>query len=213
MDKSSIRLRMRTLRDALPPEQAEADSRAAVRRMLELPCLQFAAVNNRFVSLYHPMRSELDPTSAIAELARRGAHILLPAVLPDPDDTSSLTMGEVPPELALRCDTACADLVAWLDPGAFGLLEPSHGSLVSIDVLRRELACVVVPGLAFDPRGYRCGWGKGYYDGFLARLHGSVPVVALAFDCQIMEELLPAEPHDVPVDVIVTPTRTVRPTR
>jgi 5-formyltetrahydrofolate cyclo-ligase len=214
MDKSAIRLQSKTLRDAQSPEQAARDSREVVRRMLALPVLQQASVQNRFVSLYHPIRSELDVTGAVAELVRRGARILLPVILPEPDGISALAMGEVPPEIALACDTAPQTLADWLDPGSFGLLEPSRGALVPIEAMRHEFACVIIPGLAYDAHGTRVGYGKGYYDGFLARFRRPgqphLPVVAPAFDFQLLDGTIPAVPHDVPVDTIVTPTRTLR---
>jgi len=210
--KSDLRSRMKALRDAVPAQTRADLSRKAVEFLLALPELGEAAVANRFVTLYYPIRSELDVKGAVAELARRGARILLPTVIPDPENTSSLAFGEVPPEVARACDENPDALLQWLDPGAFGLLEPSLGALVPLEVLRHELACLVVPGLAFDGAGDRLGYGKGYYDGFLARLEKHVPLVAATFDFQLLEEPLPTEPHDVPVDIVVTPTRILRTT-
>ncbi len=211
--KAALRTRMKALRDAIPPEVRAADARRAVDRLLALPELSGHAVSGRCVTLYHAIRSELDATSAFAPLARRGARILLPILFPDPDGVPSLAFGEVPPEIALAVDDEPQVLADWLEPGIFGLKEPSRGSLVSLDELRRGTACVVAPGLAYDPRGYRLGWGKGYYDGFLGRLGPQVPVVALAFEAQLLDDPLPNAPHDVPVDLIVTPERVLVPQR
>jgi 5-formyltetrahydrofolate cyclo-ligase len=208
--KSDLRRRMKALRDAVPAEERAAWSHEAVARLLALPELDSTAVANRFVTLYYPIGSEPDVRGAVAELARRGARILLPTILPDPANTSSLAFGEVPPEVATTCDANPDALRDWLDPGAFNLLEPSLGALVPLEVLRHALACLVVPGLAFDAAGNRLGYGKGYYDGFLARLDTHVPTIAATFDLQLLDEPLPVEPHDVPVDVVVTPTRLVR---
>ncbi|WJH35176.1 5-formyltetrahydrofolate cyclo-ligase [Paenibacillus sp. CC-CFT747] len=69
---------------------------------------------------------------------------------------------------------------------------------------------VVMPGLAFDPKGGRLGYGGGYYDRFLseyARRHGSLPfLLALAFELQLVPEV-PTEPHDIPVNAVVTESR------
>ena len=62
---------------------------------------------------------------------------------------------------------------------------------------------VVVPGLAFDRRGHRIGWGGGYYDRFLAQVQAvkiGLCYNALVLDC------IPGEPHDVPVDMVVAET-------
>ncbi len=211
--KSDLRRRMKELRDAEPPEARAEASRIVAARLLALPELEASVVENRFVTLYYPIRSELDVLGAVALLARRGARILLPTIIPDPENTSSLVFGEVPPEVALACDERPDALRQWLDPGSFHLLEPSLGSLVPIETLRHALACMVVPGLAFDASGNRLGYGKGYYDGFLARLTAHVPLVAATFDFQLLDGPLPLEPYDVPMDVVLTPTRLVRPAR
>lgn len=56
-------------------------------------------------------------------------------------------------------------------------------------------------GLGFDRRGFRLGYGSGYFDRFLAGR--PFPAIALAFAVQLEDEL-PAEPHDIPMTVIVT---------
>ena len=57
---------------------------------------------------------------------------------------------------------------------------------------------MLVPGLAFDARGYRLGRGAGHYDRLLPTLRPDAPRWALALDCQLVEGL-PIEPHDVPI--------------
>lgn len=72
-----------------------------------------------------------------------------------------------------------------------------------------DLKIVVIPGLGFDAdTGVRLGRGGGYYDRFLARCPKALRI-GLAFDEQIVCGL-PAEPHDVPMHAVVTPTRTLR---
>lgn len=61
--------------------------------------------------------------------------------------------------------------------------------------------CVIVPGLAFDRRGFRVGYGKGGYDRMLAESES--PSIGLAFDFQLVKEI-PTEEHDMPVDYIIT---------
>ncbi|MCC7204780.1 MAG: 5-formyltetrahydrofolate cyclo-ligase [Phycisphaeraceae bacterium] len=70
----------------------------------------------------------------------------------------------------------------------------------------------VVPGVAFDELGHRVGMGKGYFDRYLGGLPGAgaggTVAVGLCFECQ-MVEAIPAEPHDVGMDVIVTEERVI----
>ena len=88
---------------------------------------------------------------------------------------------------------------------SFGAEEPVGGVLLgasSIDV-------VAVPGLAFDRRGRRIGYGGGYYDRFLRGL--SAFKVGLGFGLQVLDEDLPGGSFDLPVDAIVTQDETIRP--
>lgn len=79
----------------------------------------------------------------------------------------------------------------------WGVSEPLTGALV----LPSELDCVIVPGLAFDKRGYRLGYGKGFYDRFLADLN--VPTIGVCFSQFLLDEL-PFDVYDVPVSSVVT---------
>ncbi len=93
---------------------------------------------------------------------------------------------------------------AWQEPLVPGVLgiPTSDGPVVhAIDV-------VLCPGLAFDPRGNRLGYGAGYYDRFL-NAHPSAVCVGLCLDEALLDEV-PAGPHDHPMAVVITPTRTIR---
>jgi 5-formyltetrahydrofolate cyclo-ligase len=68
-----------------------------------------------------------------------------------------------------------------------------------------EVEMVLAPGLAVDRRGVRLGKGGGYYDRALRGLAEGIPVAVLLFDGELVDDLLPAEAHDVPVGAVVTP--------
>lgn len=91
-----------------------------------------------------------------------------------------------------------------LAPGSYDIPEPAERE-------ERALACsfdlVVVPGVAFDEKGGRLGYGKGYYDRALSGVE--CPIVALAYDFQVLKEDIPVEPHDVRVSAIVTEKRLI----
>ena len=74
----------------------------------------------------------------------------------------------------------------------------------------KEADLIVIPALAASADGTRLGQGGGWYDRALTHRSPGTPVVAVIFDDELLEaEIIPAEPHDVPVDGIVTPTRTM----
>lgn len=88
-----------------------------------------------------------------------------------------------------------------LHPGVMGILEPTTmESDLDIDVC-------IVPGRVFDRSGYRIGWGGGYYDRFLATYDGAT--IAIAYGVQVLDEI-PIEPHDIPVELIVTEREMIR---
>ena len=74
----------------------------------------------------------------------------------------------------------------------------------------KEADLIVIPALAASADGARLGQGGGWYDRALMHRSPTTPVVAVIFDDEVVEAgLIPAEPHDVPVDAIVTPTQTI----
>lgn len=95
-----------------------------------------------------------------------------------------------------------------LELGMYRILEPKQELRglpeKQVDVL--ELDLIMVPGVAFDRRGGRMGHGKGYYDKLLQHARLETPLVALAFECQLFEEIPVAE-HDIFMDRVITEDR------
>jgi 5-formyltetrahydrofolate cyclo-ligase len=87
-----------------------------------------------------------------------------------------------------------------LQRGRFGILEPCGTPCV---LHPQDIGCIVVPGIAFDTRGGRLGFGKGYYDRFLRQLPATTYRCGLAFSVQIVP-YMPQEPHDICMHGIVT---------
>jgi 5-formyltetrahydrofolate cyclo-ligase len=93
-----------------------------------------------------------------------------------------------------------------LAPGVWGIFEPKPDKVRPVDPM--ELDLVIVPGVSFDCKRNRLGYGAGFYDRFLPRTKAEARFVAVAFDLQITEDVFPAE-HDVPVHFIVTEERII----
>jgi 5-formyltetrahydrofolate cyclo-ligase len=157
---------------------------AAAERLLALPELASA----RTVLAYSATAEEIDPAPVVAVLRERGMVIALPRVM----GTERLSLHRVDGDDALV-------------ESPLGLLEPSGDAPI---VAPESIDVAIVPGVAFDSACQRLGHGGGYYD----RLFGMMPgatTVGIAFDGQILAKV-PCEEHDVCVDVLVTPTRTLR---
>ena len=89
-----------------------------------------------------------------------------------------------------------------LKPGYFGIPEPVSGKAVDWDD-----ALMIMPGVAFDRKNHRIGYGGGFYDRYLEK-HPGLDTVALAFDFQIKDQV-PCEITDICPQVIVTETETL----
>ena len=165
----------------------------AQRRLLDLPEAPGAAAAHLLqavdvapgntVAGYAAMRSELDPRPALLALEARGCRTVLPH-----------TTGRGEP---LRFLEAPGGVAGSID--ALGIVAPpASAAEFDPDLL-------LVPLAAFDRRGYRLGYGGGFYDAALARLRagGTITAVGWAFAAQEVEAV-PAEPHDARLDWIVT---------
>lgn len=187
LPKKEARRRALDARDALPEAERERLAGAVCARALELPELMAAGT----VMLFAAFRSELD-TAPIAEgVLRAGKTLCLPRIL------GPRRMA------AFRVTDQDADLV----PGSWDIPEPREGLP---EVPPETIDLVFMPGSAFDEEGGRCGWGGGFYDTYVPLTRPGTPRVALAFEAQLMPRIA-CETHDLPVTVIVTERRVIRP--
>jgi len=92
-----------------------------------------------------------------------------------------------------------------LEIGMYKILEPRMElrALPEKQVNVESLDLIMVPGVGFDRRGARMGHGKGYYDKLLQHARHNTPLIALAFECQLFDEI-PMADHDIFMDKIIT---------
>ena len=178
LSKNDLRAQMKELRAELharDPDAGEALADKFPMKLLER--------YGPMVSAYWPIGSEIDPSPLIRRLKNEGdADICLPRVEAD----GSMTFRAWAPGNAL-------------EDRPFGLQEPPSDTPIVTPTL------VLTPLLGFDRKGNRLGYGKGHYDRALARLRadGRVFVCGLAFFGQELDAV-PAEPHDIPLDWVMT---------
>jgi 5-formyltetrahydrofolate cyclo-ligase len=183
MDPQKITLRAAALakRDALSDAQRDAAAQALAARGLP-----FDIAHRTIVAGYSPIRSEIDPTPLMRKLAAQGAQLALPVI----------TARDAP--LIFRVWSPGVELVR----GPLGILEPSpEAASVIPDIL-------LVPLAAFDRSGHRIGYGAGHYDRTFAQLRPSKAVTAAGVAFAVQEiEAVPALPHDVALDYVLTETQ------
>lgn len=186
-EKERIRKEVLRIRDSLPPE-IKAEKDALIRqRLFALP--EFTSA--RVIMLYASFRSEADTLEILADSLAEGQRVLLPKV---DKERRMLLIYEI---------EGLSDLF----PGFMGIPEPvnTEGRMKSVD----ESELIILPGAAFDVGGNRLGYGAGYYDSLLSERKKRMPLIALAYEEQIID-FIPAEKHDVRVDMIVTDRRIIR---
>ncbi|MEO2036696.1 MAG: 5-formyltetrahydrofolate cyclo-ligase [Planctomycetaceae bacterium] len=98
-----------------------------------------------------------------------------------------------------------------LETGMYHIPEPRRElrELPEKQIDAEEPDVIMVPGVAFDERGARLGHGNGYYDKLLQRARADTSCIALAFECQVFEEI-PVAPHDVFMDKMITEDRVLQ---
>ena len=169
----------------MDPADAEARSAEVVERLRRLPV--FAAAKG-FLVYVASKDNEVDTKPLIRRLLKSIHPVLVPIAQPG---------GKLVWSRLRKMDE--------LEPGRFGILEP-RADARRITKQPPDSA-VIVPGVAFSVDGWRIGYGGGYFDRFLADFGG--PVIGLAYDVQITT-YIENDPHDVPMDFILTETTTYR---
>lgn len=179
--KDSLRARLRARRDALPAAARAAWSEHLAE--LGAPALRERLGPAAIVAAYWPLRSEADPRPLARALQAGGAALALPVVEGEAMRFRAWSGGERD-----------------LEPAGFGALGPGASAPWV------EPTLLLMPLLGFDATGQRLGWGKGYYDRFLAGVAAGTArplAVGIAFACQQVAAI-PSEPHDVRLDAVLT---------
>ncbi len=181
--KAILRREAVARRDALPAAERQQAAETIAGRPFPV-----AVPPGAIVSGFMPLKSEISPLPLMRKLAEAGARLALPVVA-----------GKGLP-LIMRAWTFGAPLAS----GVWGIREPMPDApAVDPDIL-------IVPLLAFDRRGYRLGYGAGYYDMTLTALRARKPVVAVGIAYAAQEvDTVPITPRDARLDLVLTEKETI----
>ncbi len=180
-DKAALRDQFKKIRDGLSVAARKSASKKISAQLLQI--LEFIGADT--VAVYVSKGSEVDTHALIPALLKKKIRVAAPKVID----------GKLQYFL-IKSLKDCA-------PGTFGVLEPKSSNPVDL----KKIDVILVPGLVFDPRGYRVGYGKGFYDKLLSAKfpHNTI---GLAYDQTIVPNLA-HDAHDVPVNWLITETRTL----
>jgi 5-formyltetrahydrofolate cyclo-ligase len=182
--KRAFREELLRARVLLAPAERAARSRAIAARAAGLESYRRA----RTVGFYAAIGTEVETWALAADAIASGKRVAWPIVREA--------------ERALAYAACAPDALV---EGSLGTRQPPPGALA---VPLTDLEAVLVPGVGFDLACRRLGRGRGHYDATLLALREGAARIGLAFELQIVSEL-PHEPHDVPVDAVVTESRTI----
>lgn len=184
--KPELRAELRRRLESIDPATARSAADRIAGRVLELPEVARAEAILTCLSF----GAELDTWRLVDRLLESGREVFVPRA--DPKDRR-LHVHRYPCGLRTL---------------SFGLRQPRRDAPeLAPEAIEETIGAAFVLGLGFDRRGYRLGYGGGYFDRFLAGR--AFPAIGLAFQLQLVEEI-PNEPHDVPMAVVVTEVETSR---
>jgi 5-formyltetrahydrofolate cyclo-ligase len=183
--KSELRREYTQMREAMDQSEVERLSEKIIDTILKLPVFKRAET----VMVYLNFKNEVDSLRMIEESYKAGKKVVIPYCEKE-------TMEIIPSELN--------DIETEIVKGKNGYLQTKKDCVKPVPI--EDIDLIVVPGIAFDKRCYRLGFGAGYYDRFLRKLNFEKPTIGLCYDFQIIHSI-PIEGHDMPLDFVITEER------
>lgn len=178
MDKSQIRTQIRAKRNALSKTDRAIKNESILEKLEANPLFQAA----HHILLYVSTQEEVDTHTLL------GKHIGGKTLV-------------VPTVIKGSWDLKLVEFKKWNDlgKGHYGILEIMDKKAPAYT---GPLDLILVPGIAFDHEGHRIGYGKGYYDTLLKK-YPQVHRLSIAYELQLVEKI-PHEPHDTPIQTLIT---------
>jgi 5-formyltetrahydrofolate cyclo-ligase len=177
--KEFLRDQFKKVRSQVPPDLAEAASLGIWSILSKRAEFDSA----KHVGAFFSVGTEINTYPILEGVLKEGKKLYLPRLVKDHS----------------HFDFIPVENFEHLAPGTMGIQEPVGGHPVN----PAELDLVLVPGLAFDLRGHRLGFGLGFYDRVLPRLKPGALTLGVGYGFQLVE-LLPQDPHDVPLKALLT---------
>ncbi len=187
--KQALRQRIIAARDNLTPSLRMHSSKHIVGQLCGLATYKAARTVLGYLNFGSELASEVWVRQALAD----GKSVLLPRVNKANKHLELFQVKNLDGEVAV---------------GAYGIREPSIEKCQRFEALG-EIELILMPGVAFDRKGGRLGYGGGYFDKLLAHLPHRPVLIAGAFAMQVVEEI-PQESTDHKIDWLVTENESIR---
>ena len=186
-ERQRLRKTILETRDRLSRRDRQAKSAAVMDNFLNLPDMREWST----LFMYVNFRSEVETLKLIEKCLASAIRVAVPLV-----DAAAVRM------LPFLIEDPRKDLA----PGYYDIPEPDPDKCRRLDPV--EIDAAVIPGSVFDARGGRLGYGGGYYDRFLVNDAPQARRIGFAFELQVVDAV-PVEPHDQPLDILITEERIV----
>ena len=187
--KSEYRREVRAKLAELPEDYLQAASSAIALNVLTMPEVRGC----KTILAYFSVGKEPATLALISKLLEDGKRVCLPLCV-DLDEEGHRT--GTADAMEARVIKSFDDLV----PGAYGIPEPKADTMM---MLPEYIDLIILPCLSCDRNCNRIGHGAGYYDKYLSKIRKDCFTLAMCFEEMLAEEI-PMEPHDRPVDAVVT---------
>lgn len=182
-EKNRLRAEYKIKRDEMSPEEKALSDRKICERFISLASFRFADT----LLMYHPLKGEVNVTPIAEEALKLGKKVAYP-----------------------KCNSVTSDMdfyfiksLSELEKGAYGIYEPSESN-TKYDIKDKNAhtgTICLIPALVYDKCGYRIGYGKGYYDRYLAHFKGAKAGIVYG---DFIIDNLPRGRFDLAVDYILS---------
>lgn len=183
--KAILRLQNLAKRNQLSKREVAEKSRIIQESILALPEFRQA----KTIMLYFGIDNEVETSALIEKSLLLGKKVCLPVTDFEKKHVKAIEISSL----------------SELRQTGSGLLEPTGEK----EADPGKLSLIFLPGVAFDKKGNRIGRGGGYYDSLLRKVSTKVLLIGLCFE-ENLEESIPAESHDVKMDLVITDRQTIR---
>jgi 5-formyltetrahydrofolate cyclo-ligase len=182
MDKKEVRNIMSKRRKSMSEQEVNRKSKTIIEKVMNTE--EFKKSKNLMVFL--SFDNEVYTFDLIDKAMDMGKKVIVPYTVKD-------TYEIIP--------TLLKNIEEDLEVSSYGYLEPKKDKITAVQ--EEDIDLTIVPGLAFDKNMNRIGFGKGYYDRYLAKTRKDSKNMAIAYEYQVLEEI-PYDDYDEKMDYIIT---------
>lgn len=184
--KAAIRREMIARRNSITHEEVMEKSAIIQKMVVDLPIYR----NSKTIGLYANFNNEVSTSLIFDDSVKEGKKVLFPCIVEE------------------KKELVFTPVQGWDEfrQGPFGIMAPAYGKNGKSYIGDVEL--LFIPGVAYDLKGGRLGYGGGFYDRSLGNLIKRPFITALAYEFQIVDEV-PVSRHDIRVDAIITEQRVI----